>query len=229
MDRSIDAIESPPAADSAVAVGAAITSMIPLVGGALAATLQAWRQYVATGRLSDALREIRAAIQAVQDKIDYHFAESRECRDAWDWVLESATQARNADKLRFYAAALARTITSERPLESERSLMLDTLDRLRSVHLAILAAIASDPRPPYAAGVYLDGVSVSSGYLTSEVPGLASPVLARCWEDLALLQLVAPVSTMTVEYGSAPQKGAPTRPIVTSFGRRFLDFISPVV
>lgn len=227
---AVDALDQPHSTDAAVATVSAITNLIPIVGGALAASLSEWRLHVATNRLVAALEEIRRAIEAVQDDVDRHFAASPEFQKAVDWTVESATQARNTDKRRFYASALARTATFHRPREPEREIMLDTLDQLRPVHLAILAAVAADPSPPTEAEAYLDGRSAPHRRLIEAVPGIPLDVLSKCWEDLAGLQLLAPIGVLTVDYGLARPAGAAEPPIVTPFGQRFLAFVTlPIV
>lgn len=69
---AVDALDQPHATDAAVATVSAITNLIPILGGALAASLSEWRLHVATNRLVAALEEIRRAIEAVQDDVDRH-------------------------------------------------------------------------------------------------------------------------------------------------------------
>lgn len=51
-------------------------------------------------------------------------------------------------------------------------------------------------------------------------------VLSKCWENIAALQLLAPIGVLTVDYGLARPAGAPEPPIVTPFGQRFLAFVT---
>lgn len=182
---AVDALDEPQAVDAAVATVSAITNLIPVVGGALSASLNEWRLHMAANRLVAALEEIRLAIETVRDDVDRVFAAGPEFQKAVDWTIESATQARNADKRRFYAAALARTATFARPGEEERELMLDTLDRLQPTHLVLLATVANDPEPPNSPSAYLDAESPSHALLRQALPTASDEFLDRCWEDLA--------------------------------------------
>lgn len=225
--EAIDEAVDVGALDRSLAVVAGVTSALPGVGGPLAAAVGEWRAAAARRRLTAILDAFHEDLKHIENAIDEEHVRTETFERSFETLLESAIAARHAAKRDYYAAALARTATRDRPSEAEHGLMVDTLDALQPLHLAILAAVATDTSPPREAQAYLDQMHMANRRLRNALPKVSRETLNRCWEDLARLGLVASVSTLTVEYGLARPAGQPDPPIVTDFGRRFLAFINP--
>jgi hypothetical protein len=213
--------------DTSLAAVAGITSMIPVAGGPLAAAVTEWRQEAALRRLTCVLLDFHEDLQSVEGRLDHDFVRTHDFEAAFEATLESAIQARHAQKRRYYAAALARTATHDRPDESERPLMLDTLDELQPAHLAMLATVAGDPHPPENTRAYLEPGTPAHTRLLEALPNASEDLLDRCWEDLAGLRLLDSISIVTVNANKELAAHVPDPPIVTPFGRRFLAFVAP--
>lgn len=218
MAGAIDRLDNAAATDAIAQVVGAIASAVPLVGGPLAAMVAQWRQHVGLSRLIEVLREIERELGAVRGSVDP--TAGNDFRRALEWSVESATRTKHAAKRSFYAAATARTATHARPDEAEQVVMLDTLDALQEPHLAVLAAVASHRQPPAHPREYLDRSTLPGQYL-AERTGLRPELLDRCLEDLATQGVIR-----SARIPMAPlQRGQDAPPVVTPFGRRFVEYI----
>jgi hypothetical protein len=215
-------IANPPVLDIALTEVAGITSMIPVAGSVLGAQVQAWRDHAALRRLVGVLLDFHDGLSKVERDLEYLNSGGFQVR--LEEIVESSVQARNAEKRRHFGAAMARSASVGRPEDHELDQMLDTLDRLRPIHLSLLAAVAGDPNPSNAAVQYLPTNTERRKLIDSALPGVDSNVLRRCWEDLASAGIF--VSEYLVSDGSWEDEEPPNT-AVTSFGRRFLAFITP--
>lgn len=222
--KAILDIAQPPSLDTVLAGLAGITSMIPIGGSVMATALTEWRQEQTLRRLAEFILDVHEDLQALEDERDEDLIRQEEFRRMLEAALESATQAHHAGKRAYYAAAVARTATHRRPPQEERDLMLDTLDALRPIHLAIFAAVAADPEPA-SASAYLNPGTDKRRAIEAAVPGVSTDLFARCWEDLARVGVFDSLTLVTDDGLTAEERQKVSA--VTPFGRRFIDFISP--
>lgn len=62
--------------------------------------------------------------------------------------------------------------------------------------------------------------------IEAAVPGISTDLFARCWEDLARVGVFDSLTLVTDDGLTAEEREKVSA--VTPFGRRFIDFISPL-
>lgn len=212
------------ARDYVVALGSAAVAYLPVAGPLLSSVITEAIPRRQQQRMIEFVRLLNSALGRLESRIDQEFVKSDEFADTLEQFLQSAGRARNMENRRFFAAALARSATNERPDQSERALLLDTLDAVRPLHLSVLAAVVTDPQPPDRASEYFHVSTSAHAYLRQAVPDVPQDVSLRAWEDLARLGLLdSPRNVVVTEDSLEPPTG-----IILPLGRRFMEFILPL-
>jgi hypothetical protein len=212
--------------DVALAAATFIASAVPVVGGPVAAAASELRRAFdrrAAERLAAVVNGLRAALDAITDRIERDLGHDGEFALFLEAAIESAASARNAEKQRYYIALMARSATTEGPADLQRTLLLDTLDRLRYGHLALLHAVAAGPRPERARDYYTEGTP-SYAAVHDALPGIDEVFLRRAWEDMVALGLLTSWTNYLVTEESPEEDSGDA---LTRYGREFLRFVNP--
>lgn len=199
---------------------------MPIVGGPAASAVSEVRRSLdrrQAERLAAVVDDLNATLGALADRVERDLGADGQFALFLEAAIESAATARNAEKLRFYVALMARSATIDGPEELQRTLLLDTLDRLRYSHLALLHAVATGPKPERNSDYYKEGTPCYVA-IRAAMPGIDDVFLHRVWEDMVALGLLTSWTDYIVtEESPIDQPGEP----VTRYGREFLDFVSP--
>jgi hypothetical protein len=212
--------------DAALAAMTFIASAVPLVGGPAASAVSELRRSFdrrEAERLAAVVDDLNATLRTLADRIERDLGEDGRFALFLEAAIESAATARNAEKRRFYVALMARSASIGGPEDLRRTLLLDTLDRLRYSHLALLHAVATGPRPQRSRDYYTEGTPC---YLAvrAAMPGIDDVFLHRAWDDMVTLGLLTSWTDYIVaEESPTEEPGEP----VTRYGREFLGFVSP--
>ena len=112
---------------------------------------------------------------------------------------------------------MARSATIDGPEDLQRTLFLDTLDRLRYGHLALLHAVATGPRPERSSDWYREGTPCYLA-IRSAIPGMDCVFLHRAWEDMVALGLLTSWTDYIVtEESPVEEPGEPSPDMDVSF------------
>ena len=212
--------------DTALAALTFIASVVPVVGGLAGAGVAELRRAFdrrQAERLATVVDELRAALGALESRIERDIGSDGEFALFLEAALESAATARNDEKRRYYVALMARAATVDGPERLQRTLFLDTLDGLRRPHLALLHAVASGPKPERMADYYTPGTK-SYRAIRSSMPDMDEVFLYRAWDDMVALGLLASLTDYLVTEESPTEE--PGEPL-TRYGRAFEQFVSP--
>lgn len=213
--------------DGAVALVGAALSTVPVVGGPLAAIAAEFRRAMdrrQAERLAEVIDDLQKTVESMREYVYRDLTGDEPLVRFLEAALESASEARHAEKRRFYVALVARSATHDGPEAIERGILLDTLDRVQETHLRLLYAIAAAPRPEKASDYARLG-SPASDALRTALPGLDVVLLHRAWEDLVSLGLLVSWTDSLVTEDS-PVDIVGDGPI-TRFGAKFLGFVAP--
>jgi hypothetical protein len=203
--------------DYLLGLGMAALGSLPVAGPLLTSVLneriprRRWERMVEFGR------KLETAVGRVEVRLDREFVQTDEVADLVEEVLER-TSRRDADgKRAYYAAALANSLTTNRPDMEERERMLDVLDQLRPAHLRLLAGVARTHGMP-------DGIPATTSMrivVGALVDGVAEEQWLMDWADLERLGVFPqfPGGMMT-EHGTENIAGR-----ITPFGKRFVEWI----
>lgn len=212
--------------DAALGLISSIASAVPLIGGPAASVVTEIRRTFdrrQAARLAAVVNDLGHELRRLADRIERDIGKDGEFAAFLEAAIQSAAEARNADKRRYYVALMARSATTEGPEQAQRGLLLDTLDRLHLTHLTLLHAVAVRPMPAKFADYRVEGTAVYAALRTA-LPDLHQMFLQRAWEDMVGLGLIHSSGNYLISQDSpVDADGSP----ITPFGRAFLDFISP--
>jgi hypothetical protein len=213
-------------ADTALAALTFIASVVPVVGALAGAGIAELRRAFdrrQAERLAAVVDELRGALVALASRIERDLGSDGQFALFLEAALESAATARNDEKRRFYVALMARAATVDGPERLQRTLFLDTLDRLRYPHLALLQAVAAGPKPERMGDYHTPGTECYQAIHLS-MPDMDDVFLYRAWDDMVALGLLASLTDYIVtEESPMEERGEP----LTRYGRAFERFVAP--
>jgi hypothetical protein len=211
--------------DAALGVLGIIASAVPFVGGPSTALVNEIRREFDlrdAERLAAVVADLAAHQKLLAGRVETKVGKDGVFAAFLEAGIESAATARNAEKRQYYVALMARSATIDGPEALQRSLLLDTLDRLRHSHLALLHAIAAGPHSTSTRDYYTPGTP-SYEAVRNAMPGIDDIFLHRAWEDMVALGLLSSWTNYLVTEESPDHGGK----AITPFGRAFLKFIAP--
>jgi hypothetical protein len=146
-ERLAHELDLPSAWDRAVAavgIGSAILpSLAPAIGELLMHSLPSRR----VARVDALLRELVVAVARVEARIDASLAQGDQFADLLEDVLVQAQFRQAEEKRAYYAAALANSLTPERPDAVDQEKMLAALEGLRASHMRMIAVFMTTTLP----------------------------------------------------------------------------------
>lgn len=215
--RLASEVDEPSARDHVLALSSAALSSLPIAGPLLHHVISEriptnrWR------RIVELATKLEAGLGGLEARVDRDFVQSDEFADLVEEVLESASRRDSDGKREYYAAALANSLTVDRPDAEERERMLDVLDELRPAHLRLLAGVArTHDYPPG-----ISGSSSMAPVVSAIVPGTPEEQWRMDWADLERLGVLP-------TFPSGMMTGEGTRNIagrIPPFGQRFVAWI----
>lgn len=215
--------------DAALALVTIIASALPVVGGPAASVASEIRQTFdrrQASRLAATVDELRGSLNTLVDHIDRDLGSDPAFAAFVEAALESASQARHAEKRRYYVALMARSATRLGPEDVQRAILLDTLDRVQAIHLRLLYAVLRGPVPDHN-GEYATKGTPAYDAIHDALPGIDEVILHRAWEDMVSLGLLESWTDYLVTEESPPTFDKGALP-VTMFGKYFLEFVAPI-
>lgn len=217
---TVSGITDPTRAGTVLAAFEVAAAAVPLAGGPLAVVLGEIRRSRDT-RMAELVIEIDARLRELDTRIDADFVHSADFVARVEAVLDEATRASQASKRRYYATAVKSTAVRERPDDVAWGLLLEALDRVQLVHLAVLAGLNAGPTKPMRPDEVFTVGSGAWRAIDAAVPDLDREVLLRVWEDLASLGIVESLTILTTDARTSTDVGS----VIQPFGRRFIEFL----
>ncbi len=217
---SSEDLSDPTRTGAVLAALEAIASVAPFVGGPIAVVLGEIRRSRDT-RVVELIVDIDRRLGELGVEMDEDYVRSTEFATRVEEVLDEATRARQTAKRRFYATALKNSAVPNRPDEISWGLLLDALNRIQLVHLAVLAGLANGPTSPKQPDEVFTVGSGAWRAIDASVPGLDRALLIRVWEDLATLGIVESLSIVTTNVRTSTDVPS----VIQPFGRQFIEFL----
>jgi len=215
--QKADDLDAMSGRDHALVVGMAALQAVPVVGGVVATFISEYVPRQRQQRLIGFVQNLADEFVAEQERIDSEFVKTKDFSRMCEDVLDRVTTVRNEEKLGYWAALLAGVATKERPGQSDRNRMIDTLDGLRPEHLRLLHVIATTSQPP--PGMFLG--AATNWILKSKMPDVSDDEGRRRWNDLNRLDLVDPYPVGLM----AANEGANLAARLTPYGRSFVRML----
>jgi hypothetical protein len=147
-ERRADQLEGTPAVDHALVAGIAALNAIPVIGGVVATFISEYIPRRKQARLVGFVQDLGRQFDAERERIDADFVRSSEFDRMVEDVLDRVQQVKNEEKLGYWAALLAGVATRDRPAQSDRERMIETLDGVRASNLRLLHVIATTRQGP---------------------------------------------------------------------------------
>jgi hypothetical protein len=160
-------------------------------------------------------REVNARVDEMgAEKVDDAYFQTPEFNADVRRVIDALGMERNREKRRYYVAALANSVTVDRPELVERHRFLDLLEQLRPSHLRLLAVVARSHEE-------ISGGTIDD-YLRAKLPDQDLENVRLDWRDMERAGILAGIPS-----------GVFARPIselvwgaFSAIGQRFAAFIS---
>ncbi len=195
-----------------------VISTIPLVGPTLGELVGAFIPDVRFRRVERLVEELTDQVAQVSERLDLAYVRREEFAVLFEDAFERATHARNDEKTAAFATFMANSMVVDRPPLVDRQRYLETLDQLRTVHLQILAALASGSGPERAAPPFTVGQAAASA-----IARVLSRVEGADWPDLRDLEQRG----LTRPFGEASIAIATNvRNALLPLGLAFVDFVA---
>ncbi len=203
-------------AESAMDIGATISSAVPWIGGPVSAVLSGMARDRKIGRVYEVLACLAAELRQFRSQVSEEYVKTEDFEDLLERVLRLAADERNLQKRRIYAAYLADAVKSPGESYDEQIRFLRTLEELQPDHLRVMKALSAEPEGG-------SGISGSPGATLEErLPDMDPDRIEDLVTQLNGMRLTSLGSLHTMMTFSGAQE---LRGRVTEYGRRFLTFI----
>lgn len=204
------------AGETALDVAAVVTSIIPWVGGAVAAVLSGASYGRKLGRVREVLNGVAEDLRTFKSKASEDYVQTEDFEELLERTLRQAADERNESKRAMYRAFLVDAIASPGEPFDEQIRFLRTLEELQPDHLRVLKALDS---PPEGGSGYMGSPSQT---LSERLPDMARERMADLVSQLNDMRVTSmgSLSTMMTYHGAQDLRHA-----ITPYGRRFVEFL----
>lgn len=217
LARRESELDETPAVDHALTVALAGLQALPVIGGVIATFIDEYVPRQKRRRLTSFVQDLSARLRAEADRVDREFVRTEDFSDLLEDVLDAAQQRRNEEKHRYYASAVANSLTPKRPDEVDREKMLEVLNALRTSHLRVIALYMTIEIP--------DSMLPLQGDMEHRIVHGSLPELTHEQVDGLILDLqtrgVLPLLAQSATAGDPHQLATQ----MTPFGRRFARWV----
>jgi hypothetical protein len=147
-ERHARKLDEPSGWDGALAVVNVGTSLLPGLGPAIGAVLTEVVPRRRDRRRVQLLRELERAVARLQDRIDVELVSREEFADLAEEIVGQIERRESEGKQRYYAAAMANSLTPEAPAAIDQAKMIAALSDLRPLHLRMIAVLHTEFATP---------------------------------------------------------------------------------
>lgn len=208
-------------------------SAVPVIGSPMASALTEYLPNWKLVRVQEFLAELAACVDKLQQSLDAEKAKSEEYGLLLEHVLNQAARTTTNNKAEAYRAVLLNACLPGSPDKLEQEYMVSLLDRLREIHVVLLAVF----RDPYAFAKH-HGVGPADGQLkhlgtlrdcAQEIMVYLAPL--QLPEELVLgamhdLEVMGVLSDFADPRNTNVKANRHITSHLKGFGRRFADFIA---
>lgn len=208
---------SPGAADTGLDIAAAISSVVPWLGGPVSNVLSGLVRDRKIRRVHEALAGLAKELWEFRSEASEAYVKTEEFEDLLEQTLHRVADERSGAKRELYRAFLRGAIKSPGDPYDEQLRVLRMLELLQPDHVRVLRAMMEPPDPNPPPGGSHDQC------LAKRAPEISSDRRAELSRELTDLRLVdlSSSSTMMTGRGAEDLSGQ-----ITPYGRRFLEFLA---
>lgn len=219
------AVASDIVADRAKAAGygaaVGLLAAAPIVGPVLAGIVGSFIPNAKLDRATLFVNDLGEQLRHLQGDIDEEFVRQEDFAATVEDILDRVTRRKNDAKLKYFAAALAKSATRARPASGDRDRFIDLLDELRPTHLSVIAGIARGTPSPIARYPFTVGTAVYDA-IAAATAGSGSEDVAQDMHDLEVRGLLRSIGDGITSLHVARD----VRALLTPLGDRFVEFAS---
>jgi hypothetical protein len=217
MDDEKEVLPATTPQETALDVGALVSSIVPWVGGPVNAVLAGISLTRKINRVREVLVNMAEQIKDVKSEISEAYVKTEDFQDLLEKTLRQAADERNEEKRKAYAAFLAGDIKSPGQPYDEKLRILRTLEEIQADHIQMLKALMLEPDHKNL------GMTGSIGRtLEKRLPGISRDRindLAQQLTDMRLANLGS-LNTMMTTTGAEELQHT-----IMPYGRRFIRYI----
>lgn len=136
-----------PAADVSIAVGSALISAVPWLGGPVSNVLTGYSQTRKLNRVREVLDGLADELRNFESDVAREYVRTEDFEDLLEQTLRRAADERNSSVRQLYLRFLRHVITRPGDEYEAQLDVLRILERLRSEHIEILKALRQEPSP----------------------------------------------------------------------------------
>jgi hypothetical protein len=205
-------------AESALDIAAAVSSLVPWIGGPVSVVLSGMSFSRKMERVKDVLTRMAQDIRDVEEEASRKYVHSEDFEELLEKTLRQAADERSEEKRRIYSAFLAGSIRSPGASYDEQLRILRTLEELQPDHIRLIKALLQEP-----ALNNNDYAGSMSGTLQKRLPDMTSERvrdLAQQLTDMRVASL-SNLNTMMTARGAEDLRNR-----ITDYGRSLVRYIS---
>lgn len=217
-DDDNEVISKTTSAETALDIAAFIGSAVPWIGGPVSNVLGGMSQSRKLARIHQVLSQLAAGLGAFKSDASENYVNTEDFEDILEQALKRASEEKAELKRKIYGKFLLEAIRSPGESYDEQLRFLRVLEEVQVAHLSVIKALSKAP------GDYKSSITGSpSQTLSRRLPEMTQAQigdLVSQLNDMRLTNLTSLNVTMT------PRGAEDLRHSVTSFGARFLTFLS---
>lgn len=202
--------------ERALDVVAAVTSVVPWLGGPVSQVLSGMSIERKMERVGEVLSGLAQDLKDLHSEASQTYVRSDQFQDLLERTLRQAADERNDEKRQIYRLFLKGAIESPGEPYDEQRRFLRTLDEMRGDHLRVIRAITQNPE----ANVSGSGSPIQT--LCTRLPDMSQVAITDLVEQLNDMRLtnLRNLTIMMTAHGAADLRHG-----LTLYGSRFLSFL----
>ena len=204
--------------DVSIAVGSALISAVPWLGGPVSNVLTGYGQRRKFDRVKDVLDGLADELRNFESDVAKDYVRTEDFEDLLEQTLRRAADDRHAEVRELYRRFLRQAIVQPGDEYDEQLNVLRVLERLRSQHIAIMKALRQEPSPD--AHKKFGGSPIQTLHQRTGLERAAIKTAVREMNDLRVTNLEGLNVMMTGRGSETLQHG------LTDLGKKVLDYVA---
>lgn len=204
-------------AETALDATAAVSSIVPWIGGPVSNVLSGMSLGRKLGRVREVLEDLANDLKEVESDVSKNYVKTEEFEDLLEQTLKRVGEERSGEKRQLYKDFLTGTIESPGEPYDEQLRLLRTIDQIAPDHIGLIKALLRSPDPDPG----MMGSPIQT--LRERLPGIDEARIEELVSQLNDLRItnLSSLKVMMTGHGAANLQHS-----FTDYGRRVLRYIA---
>ena len=204
-------------AETALDATAAVSSIVPWIGGPVSNVLSGMSLGRKLGRVREVLEDLANDLKEVESDVSKNYVKTEEFEDLLEQTLKRVGEERSAEKRQLYKDFLTGTIESPGEPYDEQLRLLRTIDQIAPDHIGLIKALLRSPDPDPG----MMGSPIQT--LRERLPGIDEARIEELVSQLNDLRItnLSSLKVMMTGHGAGNLQHS-----FTDYGRRVLRYIA---